>query len=122
MSKTGVSVGSYVGTPHSGLLFAQSRSGGGCYTKEAYHIAMEKYPELKLRISDLRQDEDVLDTWFSSWLWPITVFDGMRYPDNEDIRYYYPTSVLITAPDIIFFWVARMINGRHGMERRNTFP
>ena len=88
--------------------------------EEAYHIAMEKYPELKLRISDLRQDEDVLDTWFSSWLWPITVFDGMRYPDNEDIRYYYPTSVLITAPDIIFFWVARMIMA--GMEWRGEIP
>jgi valyl-tRNA synthetase len=88
--------------------------------EEAYRIALEKYPELNLRISDLIQEEDVLDTWFSSWLWPITVFDGIRRPDNEDIQYYYPTSVLITAPDIIFFWVARMIMA--GMEWRGEIP
>jgi valyl-tRNA synthetase len=69
---------------------------------------------------DLRQDDDVLDTWFSSWLWPISVFDGIRQPDNPDIRYYYPTSVLITAPDIIFFWVARMIMA--GWEYRKEIP
>ena len=63
----------------------------------------------KLTINDLTQDEDVLDTWFSSWLWPITVFDGINNPDNEEINYYYPTSDLVTAPEIIFFWVARMI-------------
>jgi len=62
-----------------------------------------------LSLKDLKQDEDVLDTWFSSWLWPISVFDGIRHPDNSDINYYYPTDVLITAPDILFFWVARMI-------------
>ncbi len=88
--------------------------------EEAYHLARERFPELDIRISDLQQEEDVLDTWFSSWLWPITVFDGMRYPDNDDIRYYYPTSVLITAPDIIFFWVARMIMA--GMEWRGEIP
>jgi valyl-tRNA synthetase len=71
-------------------------------------------------VSDLRQDEDVLDTWFSSWLWPISVFDGIRYPDNEDIRYYYPTNDLITAPEIIFFWVARMIMA--GWEYRKSIP
>jgi len=60
-------------------------------------------------LDDLRQDEDVLDTWFSSWLWPISVFDGINRPNNEDIRYYYPTNDLVTAPDILFFWVARMI-------------
>ena len=60
-------------------------------------------------LADLRQDEDVLDTWYSSWLWPISVFDGILHPDNADIRYYYPTSDLVTAPDIIFFWVARMV-------------
>ncbi len=60
-------------------------------------------------IDDLKQDNDALDTWFSSWLWPISVFDGIRYPDNKDITYYYPTKDLVTAPDIIFFWVARMI-------------
>jgi valyl-tRNA synthetase len=62
-----------------------------------------------LKTTDLRQDEDVLDTWFSSWLWPITAFDGINNPGNDDIRYYYPTNDLITAPEILFFWVARMI-------------
>ncbi len=62
-----------------------------------------------LTATDLQQDEDCLDTWFSSWLWPISVFDGINHPDNEDIKYYYPTSDLVTGPDIIFFWVARMI-------------
>jgi len=66
------------------------------------------------------QDEDVLDTWFSSWLWPISVFDGIRHPENMDINYYYPTSVLVTAPDIIFFWVARMIMA--GWEYRKQIP
>lgn len=70
--------------------------------------------------SDLQQDEDVLDTWFSSWLWPISVFDGINHPDNEDISYYYPTNDLITGPDIIFFWVARMIMA--GYEYRNELP
>ena len=73
----------------------------------------------------LRQDEDCLDTWFSSWLWPISVFDGINHPDNEDIRYYYPTSDLVTAPDIIFFWVARMIISgyeyRHDACFRNVY-
>ncbi len=69
---------------------------------------------------ELRQDNDVLDTWFSSWLWPVSVFDGINHPDNREIRYYYPTSDLITAPDIIFFWVARMIIA--GYEYRHTFP
>ncbi len=76
--------------------------------EEALALAREKYnPDLKAE--DLKQDEDVLDTWFSSWLWPISVFDGIRFPDNEDIKYYYPTNELVTGPDIIFFWVARMI-------------
>lgn len=70
--------------------------------------------------NDLKQDEDVLDTWFSSWLWPISVFDGINHPDNEDISYYYPTNDLITGPDIIFFWVARMIMA--GYEYRNQLP
>ena len=65
--------------------------------------------EKPLTIDDLRQDKDVLDTWFSSWLWPMSVFDGIRNPENEDIKYYYPTNDLVTAPDILFFWVARMI-------------
>ncbi len=73
-----------------------------------------------LTLHDLHQDEDVLDTWFSSWLWPISVFDGIRNPDNPDIKYYYPTHDLITAPDILFFWVARMIIA--GYEYRNEKP
>jgi len=88
--------------------------------ENAYLLAKEKYPELNLKISDLKQDEDVMDTWFSSWLWPLSVFDGIRNPDNEEINYYYPTAVLTTAPDIIFFWVARMIMA--GVEYRNTIP
>jgi valyl-tRNA synthetase len=73
-----------------------------------------------LKLSDIAQDEDVLDTWFSSWLWPISVFDGIRNPDNPDINYYYPTNDLITAPDILFFWVARMIIA--GYEYRQAKP
>ncbi|MEJ2595237.1 MAG: valine--tRNA ligase [bacterium] len=76
--------------------------------EEALALAREKYNR-DLSLEDLKQDEDVLDTWFSSWLWPISVFDGIRFPDNEDIKYYYPTNELVTGPDIIFFWVARMI-------------
>ncbi len=88
---------------------------------EAYQKAKEKYPELKdLKKEDLKQDEDVLDTWFSSWLWPISVFDGIRNPHNKDINYYYPTNDLITAPEILFFWVARMIMA--GIEYRNEIP
>ena len=74
---------------------------------EALALAREKNPALTA--DDLRQDEDCLDTWFSSWLWPISLFNGILKPDNEEIRYYYPTSDLVTGPDIIFFWVARMI-------------
>ena len=77
--------------------------------EKAYKLAVEKYPELKEGKFTLRQDEDALDTWFSSWLWPISLFDGIRKPGNEEIDYYYPTADLVTAPDIIFFWVARMI-------------
>ena len=76
---------------------------------EALIKAREKSGNSKLQLSDLKQDEDVLDTWFSSWLWPISVFDGIRNPDNPDIKYYYPTNDLVTAPEILFFWVARMI-------------
>ena len=88
--------------------------------EEALEKAREKAQDPTLQMSDLRQDEDVLDTWFSSWLWPISVFDGIRNPDNEQIRYYYPTSDLITGPDIIFFWVARMIMA--GYEYRGEKP
>ncbi|SFK59290.1 valine--tRNA ligase [Proteiniphilum acetatigenes] len=95
--------------PQGGYVVAMSR-------EEAFEKALAKvdYP---LTIDDLKQDEDVLDTWFSSWLWPISVFDGINHPDNKEIAYYYPTSDLVTAPEIIFFWVARMIMA--GYEYRN---
>lgn len=88
--------------------------------EEAYQQAKEKYPELNLAISDLKQDEDVLDTWFSSWLWPLSLFDGIRHPGNAELNYYYPTAVLVTAPEIIFFWVARMIMA--GLEWKHEIP
>ena len=75
--------------------------------EKALKLAQEKDP--KITDADLRQEEDALDTWFSSWLWPISLFDAINNPGNEEIKYYYPTSVLVTGPDIIFFWVARMI-------------
>jgi valyl-tRNA synthetase len=89
-------------------------------TKEkALELANDKLGK-QLSLEDLRQDEDALDTWFSSWLWPISVFDGINNPENEEISYYYPTNDLVTAPDIIFFWVARMIFA--GYEFRNEKP
>jgi valyl-tRNA synthetase len=90
--------------------------------EEARKLAFAKHPSLGGNGGgfSLRQDEDALDTWFSSWLWPISVFDGIREPENDEIKYYYPTSDLVTAPDIIFFWVARMIIA--GYEYRNEFP
>ena len=88
--------------------------------EEAFRLVCEKYPGAVKSAEDLRQDEDVLDTWFSSWLWPVSLFDGIRNPDNEEIKYYYPTDTLITAPDIIFFWVARMIMA--GEEYRHDVP
>jgi len=86
---------------------------------EAVKIASEKLGK-ELTANDLKQDPDALDTWFSSWLWPISVFDGIRFPENEEINYYYPTNDLVTGPDIIFFWVARMIFA--GYEFRNEKP
>jgi valyl-tRNA synthetase len=86
----------------------------------AQKLALEKFPQLKDGNYQLVQDEDCLDTWFSSWLWPISVFDGINNPDNEDIKYYYPTNDLVTAPEIIFFWVARMIMA--GEEYRGEEP
>jgi valyl-tRNA synthetase len=77
--------------------------------EQALELAREKSGNANLQLSDLHQDEDALDTWFSSWLWPISLFDGINNPGNEEIKYYYPSSVLVTGPDIIFFWVARMI-------------
>ena len=87
---------------------------------EALELARKQSGNANLQLSDLRQDEDALDTWFSSWLWPISLFDGINNPGNEEINYYYPTSDLVTAPDIIFFWVARMIMA--GEEYMGTFP
>jgi valyl-tRNA synthetase len=87
--------------------------------REALDLAREKSGNTGLNMDDLKQDEDVLDTWASSWLWPITVFDGFN-PDKEEVDYYYPTNDLVTAPEIIFFWVARMIIA--GYEFRGTFP
>ncbi|WP_372651549.1 valine--tRNA ligase [Draconibacterium sp.] len=88
--------------------------------EEALELAKEKSGNAELSAVDLKQDEDALDTWFSSWLWPIAVFDGIREPENEEVNYYYPSSDLVTAPDIIFFWVARMIIA--GYEYRDDFP
>ncbi|MBO5833130.1 MAG: valine--tRNA ligase, partial [Alistipes sp.] len=97
--------------PKGGYVVAES-------IEEALRLAQEK--DASLTINDLRQDEDVLDTWFSSWLWPISVFDGINNPDNEEINYYYPTNDLVTGPDIIFFWIARMIMA--GYEWRQEKP
>ncbi len=88
--------------------------------EQALELARSKSGNTDMKASDLRQDNDVLDTWFSSWLWPISVFDGIRNPDNEEINYYYPTRDLVTGPDILFFWVARMIIS--GYEYRNEKP
>ena len=86
--------------------------------EEALKMAQQKNADLTL--ADLSQDEDALDTWFSSWLWPISLFDGINNPDNEEINYYYPTADLVTGPDIIFFWVARMIMA--GYEYKHAMP
>ena len=88
--------------------------------EDALKLAREKTGNNNLQLSDLRQDEDALDTWFSSWLWPISLFGGINNPGNEEIKHYYPTSDLVTAPDIIFFWVARMIMA--GEEYMGTYP
>ena len=88
--------------------------------KDALSVAIEKTNNKNLKLSDLKQESDVLDTWFSSWLWPISVFDGINNPDNDEINYYYPTNDLVTGPDILFFWVARMIIA--GYEFKNKKP
>ena len=89
--------------------------------EEALKLAKEKTGNPALTLEDLRQDEDCLDTWFSSWLWPISLFDGINNPGNEEIDYYYPTSDLVTGPDIIFFWVARMIMAGYEYEGKMPF-
>ena len=99
--------------PNKEIVVAKSK-------EEALAIAKQKYPTENYTQADVIQDDDVLDTWFSSWLWPVSVFDGIRYPDNADIKYYYPTNDLITAPEILFFWVARMIMA--GLDYRKDIP
>lgn len=89
--------------------------------EEALPLAREKSGNANLQISDLRQDEDCLDTWFSSWLWPISLFNGINTPKNNEIDYYYPTSDLVTGPDIIFFWVARMIMAGYEFKKEMPF-
>ncbi|KQT24034.1 valine--tRNA ligase [Chryseobacterium sp. Leaf405] len=88
--------------------------------EQALELAKQKTNNQQLTTDNLKQDEDALDTWFSSWLWPMSVFDGLNDPQNKDINYYYPTSDLVTGPDIIFFWVARMIMA--GLEYRKEVP
>ena len=99
--------------PSSGISFEDSSSVEQFVVAEtpekALELARKASGNGSLQLSDLRQDEDALDTWFSSWLWPISLFDGINNPGNEEIKYYYPTADLVTGPDIIFFWVARMI-------------
>ena len=99
--------------PKGGYVVAET-------AEEALELARKKTGDASLQMSDLRQDPDVLDTWFSSWLWPISVFDGINHPDNKEINYYYPTNDLVTGPDILFFWVARMIIA--GYEYRGEKP
>jgi valyl-tRNA synthetase len=99
--------------PEGGYVVAET-------AEEALKLAQAKTGNAALKLEDLRQDEDCLDTWFSSWLWPISLFDGIRNPDNEEINYYYPTADLVTGPDIIFFWVARMIMA--GYEYKGDMP
>lgn len=100
--------------PQGGYVVAMS-------AEEALEQAKEKTGNNHLTLDDLRQDEDCLDTWFSSWLWPISLFDGINNPGNEEMNYYYPTSDLVTAPDIIFFWVARMIMAGYEYEGKMPF-
>lgn len=100
--------------PKGGFVVAET-------PEKALELAIEKTGNKELKFSDLRQDEDCLDTWFSSWLWPISLFDGINHPGNEEIKYYYPTSDLVTGPDIIFFWVARMIMAGYEYEKLPPF-
>lgn len=100
--------------PEGGYVVAES-------AEQALELARAKSGNASLTLADLRQDEDCLDTWFSSWLWPISVFDGINHPNNADINYYYPTNDLITAPEILFFWVARMIIAGYEYEKQLPF-
>jgi valyl-tRNA synthetase len=100
--------------PQGGYVVAET-------AEEALKLAQEKTNDKSLTLEDLHQDEDCLDTWFSSWLWPISVFDGINKPDNKDIKYYYPTNDLVTGPDILFFWVARMIISGYEYRHQECF-
>lgn len=100
--------------PQGGYVVAETEA-------EVLELAKAKSGNANLTMADLRQDEDVLDTWFSSWLWPISVFDGLTDPENADIKYYYPTNDLVTAPEILFFWVARMIIAGYEWEGKMPF-
>ena len=100
--------------PEGGFVVAET-------IEKAVEMAREKSGNPNLTAADLRQDEDALDTWFSSWLWPISLFDGINNPGNEEIKYYYPTADLVTGPDIIFFWVARMIMAGYEYEGKMPF-
>ena len=103
----------YYGTAENEFVVAEN-------IEDALVLAKEKTGDPELTTANLRQDEDALDTWFSSWLWPMSVFEGILDPENKDINYYYPTADLVTGPDIIFFWVARMIMA--GLEYRKEVP
>ena len=100
--------------PEGGYVVAED-------AEKALQLAIEKTGNSNLTVADLRQDEDCLDTWFSSWLWPISLFNGITHPGNKELKYYYPTSDLVTAPDIIFFWVARMIMAGYEYEQDKPF-
>ncbi|MDH6341255.1 valyl-tRNA synthetase [Parabacteroides sp. PFB2-12] len=100
--------------PEGGFVVAET-------AEKALQLAREKSGNAALQLTDLRQDEDCLDTWFSSWLWPISLFDGINNPGNEEMKYYYPTNDLVTGPDIIFFWVARMIMSGYEYEKEMPF-
>ena len=104
----------YYGDGKNDFVVAESK-------EEALQIAIEKTGNSALKHSDLQQDPDALDTWFSSWLWPISVFDGIRNPENEEVKYYYPTNDLVTGPDILFFWVARMIIAGYEYKDKRPF-
>ncbi|MDW9380279.1 valine--tRNA ligase [Chryseobacterium sp. JV558] len=103
----------YYGTGDEDFVVAET-------AEEALELAKQKAGNQELTLESLRQDQDTLDTWFSAWLWPMSVFEGLLDPENKDIKYYYPTSDLVTAPDIIFFWVARMIMS--GLEYKKEVP
>ena len=104
----------YYGDGKNDFVVAESK-------EDALQLAIEKTGNSSLKLADLNQDPDALDTWFSSWLWPISVFDGIRNPDNEEIKYYYPTNDLVTGPDILFFWVARMIIAGYEYKDKRPF-